>query len=131
VPSINKSSVRNEVSRLKAEFDSLCAEGKVTGEIKVLMILELMLSIFLERSTKKDSNNSSKPPSQTEKDDESSLTQQGSNGKGKKENNTLASNTRIKENVTLSEARACDICGEDTDTPCLHQPCTALERVQL
>ena len=48
MPSINKSSVRNEVSRLKAEFDSLCAEGKVTSEIKVLMssmlmILELML----------------------------------------------------------------------------------------
>ena len=125
MPSINKSSVRNEVSRLKAEFDSLCAEGKVTGEIKVLMssmlmILELMLSIFLERSTKKDSHNSSKPPSQTEKD-ESSLTQQGSNGKGKKENNTLASNTRIKQNVTLSEARVCAICGEDlTDTPGLH-----------
>ena len=125
MPSINKSSVRNEVSRLKAEFDSLCAEGKVTGEIKVLMssmlmILELMLSIFLERSTKKDSNNSSKPPSQTEKD-ESSLTQQGSNGKGKKENSTLASNTRIKQNVTLAEARVCAICGEDlTDTPCLH-----------
>ena len=123
MPTINKSSVRNEVGRLKAEFESLCAKGKVTDEIKVLMssmlmILELMLSIFLERSTKKDSNNSSKPPSQSEKD-ESSLSHQGSNGKGKKENNTLARNTRIKENVTLSEARVCDICGEDlTDTPC-------------
>ena len=125
MPSINKSSVRNEVSRLKDEFESLCAEGKVTGEVKVLMssmlmILELMLSIFLERSTKKDSNNSGKPPSQTGKD-ESALPYQGSKGKGKKENNALAGNTRITEQVMLSEARVCEICGEDlTDTPCLH-----------
>jgi len=125
VPSINKSSVRNEVGRLKAEFESLCTEGKVTGEIKVLMssmlmILELMLSIFLERSTKKDSNNSSKPPSQTEKD-ESALPYHGSKGKGKKENNALAGNTRIREQVTLSEVRVCEICGEDlTGTSCLH-----------
>jgi len=84
------------------------------------MILELMLSIFLERSTKKDSNNSSKPSSQTEKG-ESALPHQGSKSKGKKENNALAGNTRIREQVALSEVRACEICGEDlTDTPCLH-----------
>lgn len=123
--SINKTSVRNEVSRLKADFDALCAEGKVNSEIKVLMssmlmILELMLSIFLERIVKKDSANSSKPPSQTEKD-ESSLSQQGSNGKGKNENNTLADNTRVNESETLSEALTCDVCGEDLrDTPCCH-----------
>ena len=99
--SIDKTSVRNEVGRLKADFELLCSEGKVTSEIKVLMnsmlmIMELMLAIFLERTTKKDSKNSSKPPSQTEKD-ESSLTHQGSNGKGKDENDILASNTRVKK----------------------------------
>lgn len=123
--SINKSSVRNEVGRLKTEFESLCAEGKVTGETRVLMssmlmILELMLSIFLERSTKKDSKNSSKPPSQTERD-ESSLRHQGSNGKGKGENNRMAKNSRLTETVTLSGVQQCDICGEDlSGTPCIH-----------
>ncbi len=122
---INKTSVRNEVSRLRADFELLCSEGKVTSEIKVLMnsmfmIIELMLSIFLERATKKDSKNSSKPPSQTEKD-ESSLTHQGSNGKGKDENDTIASNTRVKKTVTICEVRICDVCGEDLkDTPCVH-----------
>jgi len=122
---IDKTSVRSEVSRLKTDFDALCADGKVNAEIKVimssmLMILELMLSIFLERNVKKDCNNSSKPPSQTDKD-ESSLSQPGSNGKGKNENNTLANNTRVNESVTLSEVSVCDVCAEDlSDTPCSH-----------
>ena len=123
--SIDKTSVRNEVGRLKADFELLCSEGKVTSEIKVLMnsmlmIIELMLSIFLERTTKKDSQNSSKPPSQTEKD-ESSLTHQGSHSKGKDENDSVASNTRVKKTVTLCEVRTCEVCGENlNDTPCVH-----------
>jgi hypothetical protein len=50
----------------------------------MFMIIELILFIFLERSTKKDNQNSSKPSSQTEKD-ESALGHPGSNGKGKNE----------------------------------------------
>jgi transposase len=125
VASINKTSVRNEVSRLKADFERLCCEGKVSTETKVLMssmlmVIELMLSIFLERATKKDSTNSSKPPSQTEKDD-SSLGHQGSHGKGKDENHRMANNRRVIETVTLAEAERCDVCGEDlSGTPCDH-----------
>ena len=64
---LDKTSVRNEVSRLKADFEQLCTEGKITSESKVLMgslfmIVELILSIFLERVTQKDSKNSSNPP---------------------------------------------------------------------
>jgi len=71
VSSINKTSIRNEISQLKADFDRLFSEGKVTSETKVLMssmlmIIELMLSIFLEKVTNKDSKNSSKPSSQTD-----------------------------------------------------------------
>ena len=56
--SLDKSSVRNEVSHLKADFEQLCAEGKIPSKSKVLMnsmfmIVELILSIFLERSTQK------------------------------------------------------------------------------
>lgn len=61
---VDKSSVRNEVSLLKADFEQLCADGKITSECKVLMnsmfmIIDLILSIFLEKVTKKNSNNSS------------------------------------------------------------------------
>ena len=123
--SVDNTSVRNEVGRLRADFEQLCTEGNITHEVKVLMtsrfmIIELMLSIFLERSTQKDHKNSSKPSSQTDKDD-SSLSYRGSNGRGKNETKALAKNTRVNESVTLSKVRSCDVCAEDlNDTPCLH-----------
>jgi hypothetical protein len=122
---LDKSTVRNEVSRLKDDFEQLCADGKISSESKVLMnsmfmIIELILSIFLERSTKKDNQNSSKPSSQTEKD-ESALGHQGSNGKGKNENSGRSKNARTKEKVTVSTVNSCTVCGEDlTDSPCTH-----------
>lgn len=123
--SLDKTSVRNEVSRLKADFARLRDEGKVPHEThllmnSMLMILELMLSIFLERTTQKASRNSSLPSSQTAKDD-SSLSQPGSHGKGKAEKNDQARNTRVKETVRLAKVSLCEVCGEDlTGTPCLH-----------
>jgi len=122
---LDKTSVRAEVNRLKTDFEALCVEGKITVESKALMtsmfmIVELILSIFLERLTQKDNKNSSKPSSQTPKD-ESALGHEGSKGKGKSETDALAKNTRVKETVSLSIVSHCDICGEDlTDTPCLH-----------
>jgi transposase-like protein len=114
---IDKKSVRNEVDKVKAEFESLCESGKVSSEIKVLMssmlmIMELILSIFLERQTRKNSKNSSLPPSQTDKDD-TSLPPKDSHKKGKEENNTMVDNARVVETVTLSEVHACQVCGED------------------
>ena len=121
--SLDKTSVRTEVGRLKIDFEKLCADGKITAESKALMmsmfmIVELILSIFLEKTTKKDNKNSSIPSSQTGKD-ESSLGHQGSNGKGKKETDTLAKNTRVHEQVTVSTVNTCDVCAEDlTGVPC-------------
>jgi hypothetical protein len=48
---LDKSTVRNEVSRLKDDFEQLCADGKISSESKVLMnsmfmIIEMILSIF-------------------------------------------------------------------------------------
>ena len=123
--SLDKTTVRNEVSRLKTDFEQLCVAGKITNESKVLMnsmfmIIELILSIFLEKVTKKDNKNSSKPSSQTEKD-ESALGYQGSKGKGKNEDSGTVHNTRTKETITLSKADNCEVCGESLiNTPCLH-----------
>ena len=124
--SLDKNSVRNEVSRLKADFDALCSQGKVTAEVKVLMnsmlmVIELILAIFLERRTKKDNRNSSIPSSQTDKDD-SALGQQKSHGKGKPEKSKTAANTRTRESVSVAKVSLCDTCGEDlSDTPCSGQ----------
>ncbi len=114
--SVNKQSVREEVERIKTEFDRLSVDKKINPETKMLfqsmfMIINLILSIFLEKTTKKDNKNSSKPSSQTEKDD-SSLAKTATNSKGKNENNILANNTRTIESISIAKVHECNICGE-------------------
>lgn len=122
---VDKTSVRNEVNQIKVDFEKLCSEGKITSDVKflmksMLMIMELMLCIFLEKATKKDNKNSSIPSSQTDKD-ESSLEHQGSKGKGKQEKNMSANNTRTVEHTRVLEVYSCEVCGEDlSDTECTH-----------
>jgi len=122
---IHRQSLREESERIKAEFSKLILENKVNSEMAVLfqsllMLVNLLMAIFLEKNTKKTSKNSSKPSSQTEKD-ESSLTEKGTNGKGKAESDAVASNTRTIETVTVAPVTRCDVCGQDlSDAPCEH-----------
>jgi len=84
----------------------------------LILLMEVILSIFLEKKTKKTKDNSSKPSSQTDKDD-SALGSQGSKGKGKNETNHIADNTRTVETITTIPVDYCDQCGESlTNTPC-------------
>ena len=121
--SINKTSVRDELERLKGEFNRLESEQAISGEIKILMssmltLLELFCAIFLEKKTTKNNQNSSKPSSQTDKD-ESALSHSGSNSKGKNEHKQSAYNSRTIETTTVAYVNTCDICGEDlTGTEC-------------
>ncbi|WP_444930267.1 IS66 family transposase [Microbulbifer sp. SSSA002] len=121
---INKTSVREEMDRLKAEFQRQCAEKLLSQESRLLLqsvftLLELILAIFLEKKTAKTNKNSSKPSSQTDKD-ESALPHKGSKGKGKTEAVQAADNHRITETTSISEVRYCSDCGEDlTSVPCL------------
>ncbi len=124
---VDKTSVRAEIDRLKLEFEQLCSDGKVSAEIKVVMdsllvVVDLILSIFLERKTRKNSKNSSLPPSQTGKDDTAKPQSQG-NGKGKRVSGEI-SNTRTLETVTVAKVKTCDTCG----TPLDEIPCHEHER---
>lgn len=115
---INKTSVREEVDRLKHEFDELCSDGKVSSEIRVVMnsllvVVELILSVFLEKKTRKNSKNSSLPSSQTEKD-ETATSDSTSKGKGKKVSGKVG-NTRVKETVTTAKVETCNCCGVALD----------------
>lgn len=122
---VNGQSVREEAERIKAEFDRIAASKKIDAESKMLfqsmlMLINLLIAIFLEKTTKKNNKNSSKPSSQTEKD-ESAITNTGTNGKGKKENNATADNTRTVETVSISKVTQCNICGKDlTKVACQH-----------
>lgn len=123
--SLNKQSVREEFEKIKANFDELVKAGKVSSEIAILfnaliILVSIILSVFMEKLTKKDSRNSSIPPSQTEPD-ESSV------GKGKKERNAegdkkimAIGNTRTVETVTSLEVSTCKACGHDlSDIACV------------
>jgi len=123
--SINQQSVREEVERIKSEFSRLSSSKKMDPEIKMLfqsmfMLVNLLIAIFLEKTTKKNNKNSSKPSSQTQKD-ESALSKKGTNGKGKPESEAVANNTRTIETVTTIKVAQCDVCGQDLrKTPCQH-----------
>jgi len=120
---MDKQSVREEFDRLKSDFKALSNTKKVSPELKVIvngliMLMEVILAIFLEKKTKKTKDNSSKPSSQTDKDN-TSLTTQGSKAKGKPENNQIADNTRTVETTTIIPVDYCEQCGESLkNTPC-------------
>lgn len=123
--SVNTQSVRDEAQRIKVEFQRIAENKKIDTEVNILlqsmfMLINLLIAIFLEKTTKKNSKNSSKPSSQTEKD-ESSTTHTGTNGKGKPESDALASNTRTIETITVAKVIQCDVCGQDlTNIPSEH-----------
>ena len=122
--SVNKQSLREEFDTLKGRFERLCAEGKMAAESRalfqaMLMLFELLMAVFMEKRTAKDTTNSSKPSSQTPKDD-TAATQPGAKGKGKSQNETRSGNTRTIETTQVAEVNQCETCGEDlSKTPCL------------
>jgi hypothetical protein len=121
---VNRQSLREEYGTLKAAFERLCAEGKMAAESRalfqaLLMLFDLLMAVFMEKSTKKDNTNSSKPSSQIPKDD-TAFIQSGAKGKGKVQNDARSSNTRTVETVRVATVQFCGACGEDlSDTPCL------------
>jgi transposase len=121
--SINKSSLREEFDALKAQFKNLSNDGKVTAESRalfqaMLMLFEVLMVVFMEKSTRKDNRNSSIPSSQTTPDN-SATEHLGSNSKGLTQNNQRSSNTRTVETALVAEVSQCGHCGEDlNETPC-------------
>jgi transposase len=124
---INKISVRDEVDRLKQQFSHLKESSQISPEIRVLfesllVIVEVILSVFMEKTTRKNNKNSSLPSSQTEKD-ETAKPSTSSKGKGNKVSGEVG-NTRTIETVTTAKAETCDVCGVSLD----NVPCHGHER---
>ena len=72
MPTVNKQSLRHEFDQIKVRFDSLSTEGKISPEASALiqsmiMLFELLIAVFMEKTTRKNNRNSSIPSSQTEK----------------------------------------------------------------
>jgi len=123
LPSVNTRSAREELDFLRAEYERLSSSGKISPEVKLLIhsmfiLFDVLVSVFLEKTTKKNPKNSSLPSSQTEKD-ESAKTTGGSKSKGTRENLARFSNSRTVEKVRTAKVNDCSLCGEDLrDVPC-------------
>lgn len=126
--SVNKTSLREEFDTLKGEFERLSAQDKMPLESRalfkaMLMLFEVLMAVFMEKHTAKDSRNSSKPSSQTDKD-ETSVTRAGTQGKGQPQNAERCDNTRTVEMVQVASVHQCDTCGENLS----RAPCESHER---
>ena len=121
--SVNKQSLREEFDALKGRFEQLVADGKMAQESRalveaLLMLLQLLMAVFMERHTTKTSTNSSRPSSQTPKD-QSAISGLGTHGKGKALDQARSSNTRTVETVQVAKLTFCEHCGEDLrQVPC-------------
>ena len=75
MPTVNEKSVREELETAQEQLKALRQSGKVSPEadalFRVLMpILSLLVTVLLEKTTRKTSRNSSIPPSQMEDEDD-------------------------------------------------------------
>ena len=77
----------------------------------LLIVLNIIVAIFMEKKTRKNSTNSGIPPSQTEKD-ETARPPPGSNKKGRTDEGVQVNNTRHRETITVSKVEQCDVCAE-------------------
>jgi len=116
MPRVNTASVREEIAHVEEELDRLSAAGRVSDESRVLfntllMIVNLLVSAFLEKTTGKTSQNSSKPSSQTDRD--ASATSARTQGKGPAEHETSFANSRTVESHTVADVNRCSHCGDN------------------
>ena len=131
---VNKHSLREEFDRLKAEFEQLSTTDKMSAETRalcnaLLVLFEVLMAIFMEKTTSKGSRNSSLPPSQTSKD-ETAATRPGGKSKGQEQNDARSRHSRTVTTTAVAAVDACANCGADLgDTP--SQPRQRRTRVDI
>lgn len=113
--SVNTSSIREEITHVKAQLDEQVRSGKVADETRLLIssllvIVDLLIAIFLEKSTRKGNKNSSIPSSQTDEDN-SSKPRKSPNKRA--EHEEPFANSRTQESVEISPVCRCQFCGEN------------------
>ncbi|MEA3643584.1 MAG: IS66 family transposase [Lamprobacter sp.] len=123
--SVNKASLREEFAALKGQFEQHCAKGEVSAELRalveaLLLLFELLMAVFLEKTTPKTSRNSGVPPSQTGQDGEDPTTPKPrTTAKGRNPTHNRSDNTRTIETLTTLPLEHCAHCGTDLgDAPC-------------
>ena len=112
MPSVNSISLRDKFNVYKTDIVSLQEEGKISKEAgkvikRLCLLLEIIIAIFFEKTTKKTSKNSSIPPSQTGKDENGKISK-------KKRSMDAEQDLEASENfrtVTIEETSTVETCG--------------------
>jgi len=128
MPSVNKVSLRAELASLKGQFEQYCAEGQVSAELRalfeaLLILFELLMAVFMEKTTTKTSRNSGLPPSQSGRD-EDPTSSRTTRAKGQDHAHNRSDNTRTRETVTTVPVARCAHCDNDLS----QDPCQGHER---
>lgn len=117
MPTVNTVSVREEFDAFRERFHDLREQGKVSPECEVLfsglpMLMQLMLTVFMEKTTRRGSGNSGLPSSQTPPDG----TATGRPGaRGKDPDPKVHDNASVREvtETSVSAVTECSGCGRD------------------
>ena len=114
---LNRHSLREELDALEAQFEALCAEGKVNADSRALFqallrLFKLLMAVFMEKTTPKGNASSSLPSSQAP-DEDTALARPATKGKGPAHNDARAAHTRTIEHVERIAVEHCARCGED------------------
>ena len=122
MPTINKVSLKEQFFEAKQSANELIAQGGVSPELKavittLLTLMEIVMAVFLEKTTKKTKSNSGVPSSATSVDDETSghkgTKSKGTKSKGPKTNIHDFSNARTIETIERIQVHSCECCGTD------------------
>lgn len=115
---MSKDSLRIKIDEAKARTKSALQSGKASPEMKaavesMLLVMEIVVAVFLEKKTRKNSSNSGLPPSQN-----NGSNGNRNNGSGRRAGlGESASNVQHTETSETTSPEGCTKCGEDlTDT---------------
>ena len=121
---LDKNSVREQLGEIKESVNKLSQSGKLSDETSLLFkslfaLFEIVLAIFMEKKTKKNSNNSGIPSSQSDPDETAtdSLNSRSNKKRRKAKHNDF--DNRIQTvTVEVLEPELCTHCQTNlTDTP--------------
>lgn len=114
---VNTASLRTKLDGCRAQFDAIKRTGEAGADTLALinalfLLLDILMVVFMEKTTRKTSANSSLPPSQTHRDETArrGRTDSGTGARASLQTGGSMRRTTVEETVTVE---TCDACGAD------------------
>ena len=123
---LNHASLRAQLHDCRAQFEAIKQHGEASADTLALinalfMLVDIVVAVFLERTTPKTSRNSGLPSSRDGTDDGQTHTEgkSGSRSRGPKARHARSDNLRTVTTTHTSAVTGCRQCGHDlTGTAC-------------